>query len=139
MSACGQPSETRVAAVVPIYAPHDLEFQVQSRKALGESMTALLGLTELNEGAWRKLREASASTYVERGLPPFLLIHGDQDAQVRYAQSTRFQELLKKTGNSCDLITVPGGGHGMGGWDKLGSDYRQQLVAWLKKTMPEKK
>ena len=69
------------------------------------------------------------------GLPPFLLIHGDKDPQVPYAQSPRFQEQMKAAGNVCDLITIADGGHGMGGWDKLKSDYQEQLVAWLRKTL----
>lgn len=124
-----------LAAVVPIYAPHDLEFQVKSRGALGPSMTALLGLTELNEDAWGKLRRASPATNLPRGLPPFLLIHGTKDEQVPYEQSTRFQQQVKALGNTCDLITVENGVHGMGGWAKLGSDYQPQLVAWLTKSM----
>lgn len=36
---------TGVAAVVPFYAPHDLELQVKTRNALGPSMTAQFGLT----------------------------------------------------------------------------------------------
>lgn len=127
--------ELGLAAVVPFYAPHDLEFQVKNRNALGESMQALFGLTEINDGAWKRLREASASTYVRAGMPPYLLIHGDKDPQVPYAQSTRFQEQMKAAGNSCELITIAEGGHGMGGWEKLNSDYQTQLVTWLKKTL----
>lgn len=122
---------TSVAAVVPFYAPHDLELQVRQRNALGESMTALLGLTELNDDAWKRLREVSPSSYVHAGMPPFLLVHGDQDQTVPNEQSVRFQQQLKSLGNQCDLITIPGGVHGMGAWDKLNSDYRQQTVAWL--------
>ena len=124
-----------LAAVVPFYAPHDLEFQVKSRNALGESMQALFGLTELNEDAWKSLREASPSTYVHPGMPPYLLIHGDKDAQVPYAQSPRFRDQMNAAGNACELITIAEGAHGMGGWDKLGSDYKQQLISWLKKTL----
>jgi alpha-L-fucosidase 2 len=124
-----------LAAVVPFYAPHDLEFQVKNRNALGESMQALLGLTELNDEAWKRLHDASPSTYVHAGMAPYLLIHGDKDAQVPYAQSTRFQEQMKAAGNSCELITIAEGAHGMGGWEKLGSDYQRQLVVWLKKTL----
>ena len=124
-----------LAAVVPFYAPHDLEFQVKSRNALGESMQALLGLTELNDDAWKALRAASPSTYVHSGMPPYLLIHGDKDAQVPFAQSPRFRDQMQAAGNTCELITITDGGHGMGGWDKLGSDYKQQLVVWLKKTL----
>lgn len=127
--------DTAVAAVVPFYAPHDLELQVRARKELGPSMTALLGLKELNDDAYRTLRAASPSTYVRKGLPPFLLIHGDDDKTVPLEQSTRFQQRMTELGNSCELITIAGGGHGMGGWDKLGSDYRDRMVAWLKKTL----
>jgi len=127
--------DTAVAAVVPIYAPHDLEFQVRSRKELGPSMTALLGLTELNDDAWRTLREASPSNEVRRGLPPYLLIHGDADAQVPYEQSPLFRKKMLAAGNVCDLITIPGGAHGMGTWEKLGTNYQEQLIAWLKKTL----
>jgi alpha-L-fucosidase 2 len=127
--------ELGLAAVVPFYAPHDLEFQVKNRNALGESMQALFGLTELNDEAWKRLRDASPSTYVHAGMPPYLLIHGDKDQQVPYAQSTWFQEQMKATGNSCELITIADGAHGMGSWEKLGSDYQQQLVAWLRKTL----
>lgn len=130
--------ETHVAAVVPFYAPHDLELQVKHRNMLGESMTALLGLTELNDDAWKRLRDISPSSYVHKGMPPFLLIHGDKDPTVPFEQSTRFQKQMKDLGNHCDLITIPDGVHGMGGWDKLNSDYREQLVAWLKTSLKPK-
>jgi len=132
---CHRGKDLGLSAVVPFYAPHDLEFQVKSRNALGESMQALLGLTELNDEAWKQLREASPSTYVRSGTPPFLLMHGTKDAQVPYEQSVRFQEQMKAAGNACDLITINEGAHGMGSWEKLGSDYQQQLVTWLKKTL----
>jgi acetyl esterase len=124
--------ETSVAAVVPFYAPHDLELQVRSRNALGESMTALFGLTELNDNAWGVLRKASPTSYLKKGMPPYLLVHGDKDATVPYEQSVKFQEKMKALGNVCDLITIEGGIHGMGGWDKLGSDYRVKLIDWLR-------
>ncbi len=132
---CRQGRDLSLAAVVPFYAPHDLVFQVESRKALGESMQALLGLTELNDEAQKRLREASPSTYVQANLPPFLQIHGTKDVQVPYDQSVRFQKQMQDAGNVCELITIPEGVHGMGGWDRLGSDYKTQLIAWLKKTM----
>jgi alpha-L-fucosidase 2 len=68
-------------------------------------------------------------------MPPYLLIHGDKDPQVPYSQSTRFQEQMKDVGNPCELITIADGAHGMGGWEKLGSDYQKQLVTWLRKTL----
>ena len=71
-------------------------------------------------------------------MSPFLLIHGDKDPTVPFEQSTRFQKQMKDMGNQCDLITIPDGVHGMGGWDKLNSDYREQLIAWLKTTLNAK-
>ena len=127
--------DTSVAAVVPFYAPHDLEFQVDNRGKLGDSMTALLGLTELNDDARKALRAASANTAVHEKMPPYLLIHGDKDAQVTLEQSMRFQTLMKKHGNECELITIIGGAHGMGGWKALGSDYQEQMIEWLKKVL----
>ncbi len=128
--------DTAVAAVVPIYAPHDLVFQVDHRAKLGPSMEALFGLTELNDSARAILRAASSTTYLRRDLPPYLLIHGDKDEQVPYAQSVRFHAQMKALGARCDFITIPGGAHGMGGWDKLKSNYRDQLIRWLKQTLP---
>ena len=92
-------------------------------------------LTELNEEAVKALRAASPVNYLRAGLPPFLQLHGTKDVQVDYAQSVRFQERMRALGNTCDLITVPDGAHGMGGWDKLLPDYREQFVAWLRKTL----
>ncbi len=127
--------KTSVAAVVPFYAPHDLEFQVMARHALGPSMEALFGLTELNDAARKTLRDASSTSYLRKDLPPYLLIHGDKDAQVPYEQSVQFEQKMKALGARCDFITIKDGGHGMGGWDKLGSDYQAQMIAWLKKTL----
>ena len=126
--------DASVAAVVPYYAPNDLTIQVKSRNALGV-LGDLSGLTEINEEAWKKLAEMSPSSHVRAGLPPFLLIHGDKDDKVPHEQSVLFQAQMQKQGNVCDLITIPGGGHGMGGWEKLGTDYQQRMIDWLRKTL----
>ncbi|QDU97804.1 alpha/beta hydrolase [Lignipirellula cremea] len=127
--------DTRVAAVVPFYAPHDLAMQARHHKKLGDTLASLLNLTELNDDAWEKLKVASPSTYITQGTAPFLLIHGDQDDVVPLAQSTAFQQQMQAKGNVCDLLTVKGGIHGMGSWEKVNSDYQQQLIRWLKKTL----
>lgn len=127
--------DTAVAAVVPFYAPHDLELHVRNRNALGAPMEALLGLKELNDEAYQVLRAASPSSQIHSGMPPYLLIHGDADEQVIYEQSPKFQEKMKAAGNRCDLIHIEGGAHGMGGWQKLGSDYQEQMIAWLRQVL----
>lgn len=128
-------AETRVAAVVPFYVPADLEVFVRKATKPVEPIQGLLNFTELNDEAWKKLRDASPINQVKAGLPPCLLIHGDKDQTVAYEQSTLLQEKWKAAGNTCDLITIPGGGHGMGGWDKLKSDYREQMIKWLKEKL----
>jgi acetyl esterase len=126
--------ETRVAAVVPFYAPHDLVTHVRRRNEL-RGLAGLIGRDTLDEETWTKLAIMSPSLQMRPGLPPFLLIHGDADTTVDYDQSVEFQAKMKAAGNSCDMITIPGGGHGMGGWEKLHSDYAAQMIAWLKKTL----
>ena len=128
--------DTTLAAVVPFYAPHDLEFQADNRHTVGSSLTALFGISEeLNDANRKVLRDASPSNHLKPGLPPFLLIHGDKDDKVPYEQSPRFQKKTRGLGNTCDLITTPGGSHGMGGWAKLESKYAEEMIAWLGKAM----
>jgi len=130
--------DTALAAVVPFYAPHDMEFQCENRHSVGSGLAGLFGISEdLNDANRKVLRDASPSNHLKSGLPPFLLIHGDKDDKVPYEQSPRFQKKTKELGNTCDLITIPGGSHGMGGWEKLGSKYAEEMIAWLGKTMPK--
>lgn len=42
---------------------------------------------------------------------------------------------MKAAGNACDLIAIPGGAHGMGGWEKLDPGYKDKLVAWLREKL----
>jgi acetyl esterase len=127
--------DTRVAAVVPFYAPHDLELRVKQSQSIPPWVEALFGLTELNDASWKTLREASPIHHIRPGLPPYLLIHGTKDDKVPLEQSLMFQEKMKATGNTCDLIRIEGGIHGMGAWDKLGSNYQDEMIAWLRKTL----
>lgn len=46
------------------------------------------------------------------GLPPTLILHGDPDPYVPFEQSVRLKELLDRAGVPCQLMRVPGGGHG---------------------------
>lgn len=126
--------DTRVAAVVPFYAPFDLVTHVQRRKEM-RGLGDLIGSKEMSEANFQKLAAMSPIHKVRAGLPPFLLIHGDADTTVAPEQSVVFQAKMKEAGNVCDLITVPGGIHGMNGWGKLNSDYAEQMVAWLRKVM----
>ncbi len=126
--------ETKVAAIVPFYAPHDLVTHVKRRHEM-RGLGDLIGSSEMNEANFKKLEAMSPSLFVKPGLPPFLQIHGDADTTVAHEQSVQFEAKMKAAGNACETITVSGGGHGMGGWSKLNSNYAEQMIAWLKKTL----
>lgn len=49
--------------------------------------------------------------------PPTLLIHGTEDTDVPYEQSVMMAEELKRHGVEHELISIPGGEHGLGGGD----------------------
>jgi acetyl esterase/lipase len=57
-------------------------------------------------------REASPITYVTPDDPPLLLIHGDADQVVPFAQSQVMLAALEAKGVEARLIQIPGGGHG---------------------------
>ena len=123
--------DTRVAAVVPFFAPVDFESDTDGRGGLSVSLRALFGRTELDEAARQALREASPIRRVRPGLPPFLLVHGTADMSVPYEQSIRLQKALREAGVECDLVTVPDGTHGTREWDEQLPGYPDQVVGWL--------
>ncbi|MCF3652039.1 alpha/beta hydrolase [Synoicihabitans lomoniglobus] len=53
--------------------------------------------------------------HLDTVIPPVLLIHGDADALVPYAQSVALHQALIDSGNTCEFYTVPGGGHNYAG------------------------
>lgn len=50
--------------------------------------------------------------YVSKDSPPFLILHGDRDTLVPYAQSVELADLLTKAGVKVTLQRLPGAGHG---------------------------
>ena len=122
---------TRVAAVVPFFAPVDLEADADRRGGLSLSMRALFGRTALDDEARGALREASPLRRARPGLPPFLLVHGTADMSVPFDQSARYQKALADAGVPCDLVSVPDGTHGTGRWDETLPGWADQVAAWL--------
>lgn len=57
-------------------------------------------------------RRVSPLTYVRKGLPPILTIHGDRDQLVPYSHATQLHDALAKAGVQNQLLTIPGGRHG---------------------------
>lgn len=128
-------ADTRVAAVVAFYSPNDLELQARNNLRTPAWATALFGITTMDDAAMKVIREASPSSRLVAGLPPFLLVHGTDDTRVAVEQSRLFQAKLRAVGTPCDLLLVPGVGHGMVTWEKAHTNYKTQLIEWLRKTM----
>ena len=126
-----------VSAVVALYGVHDWVQRSKQRDSLGANLSKLLGLSpELTPSTLEKLKEISSTTYLTRNTPPFYLIHGTRDVQVPYDQSVLMCEEMKAAGAKCELLTLPGGGHGMGGWEKIPglTIYKEKMIQWLKQT-----
>lgn len=124
-------------AVVPIYAPTDLLGRAKDAGSVSENVQKLMDVpAALTPETEKRLRDASPYYHVSRSMPPILLIHGTADKQVPYKQSPQFQERLKQLGVPCELITVEGGGHGMGSWAQLPSQpWKAGLVEWLQRQL----
>jgi alpha-L-fucosidase 2 len=142
--------ETKVAAVVDIYGPADYGELARARRAHPERFDMktidahaangggihFFGVQALDAEGLAKLRTVSPIAGVHPGMPPFLCIHGTKDDQVPYEQSTGMCEAIHKAGARCDLITIDGGGHGMGRWrEPEMQHWKGEMIAWLQKTL----
>jgi acetyl esterase len=115
-------------AVVTLYAQSSF-----ATVPLNKDVHALLDRLIAKDGEQEALREASPITYVKAGAPPFLLIQGDHDEYIPFTEATNLQTALRRVGARCDIIRIPGGKHGTGGWNKLPNvpDWERQMVEWL--------
>jgi alpha-L-fucosidase 2 len=118
----------RVQAVVSLYAQSSFEFV-----PLNADVHRLLDPLIAREGEKAAIKEASPITYVSKDDPPFLEILGDQDEYIPYSEATNLQTALQNVGVRCDIIRIPGGKHGTGGWNKLAGvpDWERQMTEWL--------
>ena len=123
--------ETSVAAVVDFYGLHDFTVIADN---ITRSRSQFLAIKEMDAAAQARMREASPITYVRKGLPPFLMIHGTLDASVPYDQSVMMCARLRLAGNACELYTVQDAPHGVGPWEREArwQGYRDKMVAWLR-------
>lgn len=76
-------------------------------------------------------RRMSPMTYVRKGLPPILALHGDADPVVPYQQSVNLTKAIRSAGGDAELITVPGGKHDFTPQEM--DALWPQIFKWLKK------
>ena len=105
---CPGSEDLKVAAVVNFYGITDVADLLQGPHQQRYAVTWLGGMPDRKAVAKR----ASPLTYVRKGLPPILTIHGDADTVVPYVHATRFHQALDAAGVANELLTIPGAGHG---------------------------
>ncbi len=66
------------------------------------------------------VEKANVGKYIHAGqkVPPFLLIHGDEDEKVPFTQSLYLYQTLRENGHRAELYKVRGAGHGNRVWTK---------------------
>ena len=83
-------AEPGIAAVVPFYAPNDLDALVEGSEQTPNARQAIfqfLNIRDLDDAARQRLREARQSLTFTRTCRLFFFIHGTEDITVPLAQS----------------------------------------------------
>ncbi|GCE14801.1 alpha/beta hydrolase [Tengunoibacter tsumagoiensis] len=75
-------------------------------------------------------RQANPISYVNWDVPPFLIIHGDQDEAVPYTQAELLAAALKEVGGDVTLKLLPGENHTFSAQSQDGFDkvYQDALI-----------
>jgi acetyl esterase/lipase len=105
---CPGDKPLKVAAIVNFYGITDVNDLLSGPNQKRYAVTWLGSLGNAQEVAKR----VSPLTYVRKGLPPILTIHGDADPTVPYQHAVRLRQALDKAGVPNELLTIPGGKHG---------------------------
>jgi acetyl esterase/lipase len=105
---CPTNKPLKVAAILNYYGITDVNDLLSGPNQKSYAVAWLGSLDNAREVAKR----VSPLTYVRKGLPPILTIHGDADPTVPYQHGVRLREALDKAGVPNELLTIPGGKHG---------------------------
>jgi acetyl esterase/lipase len=105
----GADQSSQVCAVVNFFGPTDLA-RDGWLPLVDKMIVDFLG--GARESIPQTYVAASPMTYIHKGGPPVLTIHGTKDPLVPYSQATLLHEALQKAGESSQLETIEGKGHG---------------------------
>ncbi len=83
-------------------------------------------------------RWASPITYVHKGAPPFLTMHGDKDDTVPLDQSVAFHQALEKAGADSTLMVIKDAGHSFPGRPDLHLPVADWFDKYLRKGSDQK-
>lgn len=131
----------RVRAVVSFYGLSDFVSRYKAQNSvLAKNVRQLIHIgveAPVDDQVLAKLREISPIHHVRRGMPPFLFIHGTEDRGVPLEQSTVFCDQIRRVGSSCEVLSVPGAGHGVSNWEKQPELhwYKARLTDWLRREL----
>jgi acetyl esterase/lipase len=114
-----------VQAVCDWYGP--IDFLALNRKDGAES--AFLGGPALRNQD--QARKANPIAYINKDVPPFLILHGDKDVVVPIGQSELLDAALKNAGADVTFHVAKGAGHGGAGFDKPDSRPRMLMYEFF--------
>lgn len=128
----GKGRKIRIRGILNFYGPGDLYafhgdgagYKVDSTTSSVSRLMGASGLERPDIAKW-----ASPTTYVDKGDPPVLTIHGDKDPIVHYYLGKLFYNVLRLAGVKTTLITIAGGGHG--GKEFSDAERQAQILAFL--------
>jgi acetyl esterase/lipase len=69
---------------------------------------------------------------LSREYPPILMVHGTADTDVPYEKSADMARELARRGVAHELVTVPGGNHGLGGEDPAVKAAHARALAFIR-------
>jgi len=118
----------KIAAVVNFYGITDVADQLSGPNMREYAVTWV----PEQSGRLELAARVSPMTYVRKGLPPILTIHGDADQTVPYEHGVKLTKALRDAGDDAELVSVPQGAHG---FPKATEDeiYEQNIWPFLKK------
>ncbi len=124
-----------VKAVVALYTPSDLVSLAEKSDYVPKSIRDNLRGSPWQSIILAGLAQLSPINNVRSNMPPFLFIHGTNDALVPFSQSVDMCNRMRQTGAACEVYPVTGGGHGVRWWEaypNLSGPYKAKMIEWLK-------
>jgi acetyl esterase len=127
----GARGKVKLKAVVDFYGPNDLPL-INQQRGVSQSIQALLPDTSPET-----VRAASPATYIHRGMPPFLFLHGTGDKAVPWQQSPAMCDQMKAAGARCEVLLIDGAPHGVENWEKdpAFQVWKPKVTSWLKEIL----
>lgn len=120
----------KILAVVDFFGPSDLVELRKNKSSYGSPKTPeakLLGVAPKSRPDIAKW--ASPTTYVDKNTPPFIILQGDNDTNVPFAQSVELDKKLKSLHVKSELYIAKNARHGDPVFDT--KKYVPKVVAFL--------